>query len=203
MVAAHLADTGGLEQLASLYLGVTVLDQIQEGTVAALADEHAAALAVAASRSRGYLDGRSLAEVFAWLRANDLIWNYWVNNYLEGKTPPPFDILYWNADTTRLPAALHRDFINIALTSALAKPDAVTMLGSPVDLSRVDVDSYLVAAAGQGNPPDPRQWLQAAETVAGSWWPHYSSWLAERSGGEKDRPGQLGDDGFEPMEPAP
>src|SRR5262249_35558305 len=83
------------------------LDQVQVGTVAALADEHAAALAVAASRSRGYLDGRSLAEVFAWLRANDLIWNYWVNNYLEGKTPPPFDILYWNADTTRLPAALH------------------------------------------------------------------------------------------------
>ncbi|HUL27354.1 MAG TPA: alpha/beta fold hydrolase, partial [Streptosporangiaceae bacterium] len=119
MVAAHLAGTGGLEQLASLYLGVTVLEQVQEGTVAALADDRAAELAVAASRSRGYLDGRSLAEVFAWLRANDLIWNYWVNNYLQGKTPPPFDILYWNADTTRLPAALHRDFINIALTSAL------------------------------------------------------------------------------------
>jgi polyhydroxyalkanoate synthase subunit PhaC len=254
MVAAHLADTGGLEQLASLYLGVTVLDQVQQGTVAALADERAAALAVAASRSRGYLDGRSLAEVFAWLRANDLIWSYWVNNYLQGKNPPPFDILYWNADTTRLPAALHRDFIDIALTSALAKPDAATMLGSPVDLSRVDVDSYLVAgiadhlcpwqacyrstqllggdvafvlstsghiasminppgnpkarfqvapAGQQANPPDPREWLQAAETVPGSWWPHYSSWLAERSGGEKDRPGQLGDKGFEPMEPAP
>jgi polyhydroxyalkanoate synthase subunit PhaC len=255
MVAAHLADTGGLEQLASLYLGVTVLDQVQEGTVAALADERVAELAVAASRSRGYLDGRSLAEVFAWLRANDLIWNYWVNNYLQGKTPPPFDILYWNADTTRLPAALHRDFINIALTSALAKPDAVRMLGSPVDLARVDVDSYLVAGiadhlcpwpscyrstqllggdctfvlstsghiasminppdnpkarfqvapAGQqpANPPDPRDWLRAAETVPGSWWPHYSAWLAERSGGEKDRPDAPGDTGFEPMEPAP
>jgi polyhydroxyalkanoate synthase len=256
MVAAHLADTGGLKQLASLYLGVTVLDHVQEGTVAALADERAAALAVAASRSRGYLDGRSLAEVFAWLRANDLIWNYWVNNYLQGKTPPPFDILYWNADTTRLPAALHRDFINIALTSALAKPDAVTMLGSPVDASRVDVDSYLVAGVadhlcpwqscyrstqllggdvafvlstsghiasminppdnpktrfqvaprppgGPASPPDPRDWLRVAETVQGSWWPHYSSWLAERSGEEKDRPDRLGSDGFEPMDPAP
>ena len=59
------------------------------------------------------------------------------------------------------------------------------------------------ATADPANPPDPRQWLQAAETVQGSWWPDYSSWLAERSGGEKDQPGQLGDKGFEPMEPAP
>jgi poly(3-hydroxyalkanoate) synthetase len=59
------------------------------------------------------------------------------------------------------------------------------------------------AGADPANPPDPREWLQAAETVKGSWWPDYSSWLAERSGGEKDRPGQLGDKGFEPMEPAP
>jgi len=61
-------------------------------------------LAEAASRARGYLDGRSLAEVFAWLRPNDLIWNYWVNNYLLGNDPPAYDILYWNNDTTRLPA---------------------------------------------------------------------------------------------------
>ena len=153
MVAAHLADTGGLEQLASLYLGVTVLDQVQAGTVAALADDSTAALAVAASSSRGYLDGRSLAEVFAWLRANDLIWNYWVNNYLQGKTPPPFDILYWNADTTRLPAALHRDFINLALTSALAKPDAVTMLGSPG--GPVPGRRGLLPGGGRRRPPVP------------------------------------------------
>ena len=59
----------------------------------------------------GYLDGRSLAGVFAWLRPNDLIWNYWVSNYLLGKDPPAFDILFWNADTTNMPAALHRDFM--------------------------------------------------------------------------------------------
>ena len=58
--------------------------------------------ATAASRRRGYLDGAQLAEVFAWLRPNDLIWNYWVNNYLQGKPPPAFDILFWNADTTRM-----------------------------------------------------------------------------------------------------
>src|SRR6516164_4896109 len=252
MVAAHLADTGGLEQLASLYLGVTVLDQVQEGTVAALADERAAELAVAASRSRGYLDGRSLAEVFAWLRANDLIWNYWVNNYLQGKAPPPFDILYWNADTTRMPAALHRDFIGVILGSALAKGNA-SMLGSPVDLSAVDVDAYVLAGAADHlcpwqscyrsaqllggdtkfvlstsghiasmvNPPSnvkarfqvaaepldgllgPSDWLGMARTVAGSWWPDYSTWLAERSGGAKDAPDALGAAGFTPLDPAP
>jgi polyhydroxyalkanoate synthase subunit PhaC len=128
MVAAHLSQTGRLGELASLYLGVTVLDQTQEGTVAALVDDRTVALAVAASRSRGYLDGRALAEVFAWLRPNDLIWNYWVNNYLEGRPPAAFDILYWNADTTRMPAALHRDFIDIMLAGALAKPGAASML---------------------------------------------------------------------------
>ena len=65
-------------------------------------------------RAQGYLDGRSLAEVFAWLRPGDLIWNYWVNNYLQGSKPPAFDILFWNADTTRMTAALHRDFVDLA-----------------------------------------------------------------------------------------
>jgi polyhydroxyalkanoate synthase subunit PhaC len=261
MAAAHLSKTGRLHEVASLYLGVTVLDQASEGTAAALADERMAALAIAASRARGYLDGRALAEVFAWLRPNDLIWNYWVNNYLQGQAPPSFDILYWNADTTRMPAALHRDFINLSLARALAKPGAATMLGSPVDLSTADVDAYVVAGiadhlcpwqscyrstqllggqarfvlstsghiasmvnppgnpkarfqvaptgvpgedpARPANPPDPQDWLRAAQTVPGSWWPDYASWLAERSGEDKSAPVTLGGTGFEPMEPAP
>jgi polyhydroxyalkanoate synthase len=250
MVAGHLAATGGLEELATLCLGVTVLDQAQAGTAGAMIDRRTAALATAASWSRGYLDGRTLAEVFAWLRPGDLIWNYWVNNYLQGQTPPPFDILYWNADTTRLPAAVHRDFIEIALSNALIKPDQATMLGSPVDLSKVDVDSYVIAGIADhlcpwqscyrttqllggrtrfvlstsghiasmvnppGNPkatfqtapdnaPEPRDWLRAAQTVPGSWWPDYSAWLAERSGGQRDRPEGLGGAGFTPMESAP
>ena len=145
MVAAHLGVTGQLDQLASLCLGVTVLDQAQAGTAAALIDEATATAAMAVSGARGYLDGRALAEVFAWLRPDDLIWNYWVNNYLQGRPPPAFDILYWNADTTRLPAALHHDFIRLGLANALTMPGAATMLGSPVDLSKVDVDAYVVA----------------------------------------------------------
>jgi len=145
MVSAHLTATGRSDQLASLCLGVTVLDQSRAGTAAAMIDARTAEAAILASRTRGYLDGRTLAEVFAWLRPDDLIWNYWVNNYLQGKPPPPFDILYWNADTTRLPAALHRDFIELALSNALTKPGAATMLGSPVDLSEVSTDGYVVA----------------------------------------------------------
>src|SRR5215469_8752035 len=106
MVAAHLSAIGQLDTVASLCLGVTVLDQTRAGTAGAMIDEATATAAMAASRARGYLDGRTLAEVFAWLRPDDLIWSYWVNNYLQGRPPPAFDILYWNADTTRLPATL-------------------------------------------------------------------------------------------------
>ncbi len=144
MVAAHLAATGR-DRIASLTLLVTMLDQA--GTVGALVDEGSARAAVAASRARGYLDGRALAEVFAWLRPGDLIWNYWVNNYLAGRTPPSFDILYWNADTTRMTAALHRDFVSTAMGNALVRPGAATMLGTPVDLGAVTVDSYVVAGS--------------------------------------------------------
>ena len=62
---------------------------------------------------KGVLEGKDMARVFAWLRPNDLVWNYWVNNYLMGNTPPAFDILYWNNDTTRLPARLHGELLDI------------------------------------------------------------------------------------------
>ena len=145
MVAAHLAHTGRQDQIAALTLMVTVLDQARAGLGSAVISERNARLAAAASAARGYLDGRSLAEVFAWLRPNDLIWNYWVNNYLLGRKPPPFDILSWNADTTRMTAGLHRDFLQMGVSNALTRPGGVTMLGSPVDLAAIDRDSYLVA----------------------------------------------------------
>jgi len=155
MVGAHLSATGRLDQVASLCLGVTLLDMTEAGTTVSFMDEATAKVSILASRARGYMDGRNLAEVFAWLRPDDLIWTYWVNNYLEGKTPPAFDILYWNADTTRMPAGLHRNFIEIAMANALTKPGATSMLGSPVDLSAIDLDSYLVAGAEDHISPWP------------------------------------------------
>jgi polyhydroxyalkanoate synthase subunit PhaC len=145
MVAAHLAATGRQDRIAAATLMVTVLDQARAGLASAVIDERTARVAEAASRARGYLDGRSLAEVFAWLRPNDLIWNYWVNNYLLGRKPPPFDILFWNADTTRMTAGLHRDFLRLGAANALVTPGGATMLGSPVDLGVADRDTYLVA----------------------------------------------------------
>jgi polyhydroxyalkanoate synthase subunit PhaC len=250
MVAAHLSAVGRLGEVASLTLGVTVLDQTRAGTAGAMIDERTAAAAMAASKVRGYLDGRALAEVFAWLRPDDLIWNYWVNNYLEGRKPPPFDILYWNGDTTRLPAALHADFIKLALANALTVPDAASMLGSPVNLSKVESDTYVIAGiadhlcpwqscyrttqllGGQvsfilstsghiasminppsnpkatfqtadDNPADPREFLAAATTESGSWWPHYSAWLAGRSGGRRKARARLGRKGYEVLASAP
>jgi polyhydroxyalkanoate synthase subunit PhaC len=142
---AHLAAQRRLAEVASLTLLVCALDNARAGTVSALASRELAAAAVAESARKGYLDGQALAGVFAWLRPNDLIWTYWVNNYLLGRRPPAFDILYWNQDTVRLAAGLHRDFIRIALDNLLAQAAGVTVLGTAVDLGAVDVDAYVVA----------------------------------------------------------
>ncbi|MFE3259422.1 PHA/PHB synthase family protein [Nocardia sp. NPDC059091] len=145
MTAAHLTEIGQDHRLAGLTLMVTVLDQARAGFAAAAIDEETAKTAIAVSQRRGYLDGRALAEVFAWLRPTDLVWRYWVNNYLQGRAPAPFDVLFWNADTTRMTAALHRDMVLMGVHNSLTVPGGVHMLGTPVDLSRVTVDTYVVA----------------------------------------------------------
>lgn len=145
MVLGHLAAIREQDRVGSACFAVTVLDQARSGTTGAFLDEKAAKAATRQSAKKGYLDGATLAEVFAWLRPNDLIWNYWVNNYLQGKPPPAFDILYWNADTTRMSAALHRGFLDLSVDNKLTTPGAATMLGSRVDLSAVTVDSYVAA----------------------------------------------------------
>ena len=143
----HLAQEGRLGEVSSLTLLVCALDNAQAGTAGAFATREVAAAAVAESARRGYLDGGALANVFAWLRPNDLVWNYLVNNYLLGKEPPAFDILYWNQDTVRLSAGLHRDFVEMALENSLTRPGGMNVLGSGVDLAEVTVDNYIVAGS--------------------------------------------------------
>jgi polyhydroxyalkanoate synthase subunit PhaC len=144
MTAAHLYDIGQGDRLASINLSVTVLDQTRAGFAAAAMSDRAAQAAIEASRRKGYLDGRDMAEMFAWLRPTDLVWRYFVNNYVQGRKPAAFDVLFWNADTTRMTAALHRDLVLMGLRNALVTPGGVSMLGSPVDLSSITADAYVV-----------------------------------------------------------
>ena len=141
----HLAAIGQQDKVGALTLMVCALDQARMGTAGAFASRELAAAAVAESARKGYIDGRALEGVFAWLRPNDLVWNYFVNNYLLGKDPPAFDILYWNQDTVRLAAGLHRDFVRIALGNALTVPGEVEVLGTPIDLGAITLDSYTIA----------------------------------------------------------
>jgi polyhydroxyalkanoate synthase subunit PhaC len=124
---------------------VAGLDMAQESLIGMLASNAAIEAARTKSQKAGVLDGKDLAKVFAWLRPNDLVWNYWVNNYLMGQNPPAFDILYWNADTTRLPAGLHSDFLDMFSTNDLTQPGGIKVLGTPVDLGAVTCDAYVLA----------------------------------------------------------
>ena len=95
---------------------------------------------------QGYLDGRHMATTFNMLRANDLIWSFVVNNYLLGREPLPFDLLFWNSDSTRMPAAMHGFYLRkMYQENLLAQPEGLNLAGVPIDLRRVDIPTYIVA----------------------------------------------------------
>uniref|UniRef100_A4XPN4 Poly(R)-hydroxyalkanoic acid synthase, class II n=1 Tax=Ectopseudomonas mendocina (strain ymp) TaxID=399739 RepID=A4XPN4_ECTM1 len=135
----------GEQKVHALTLLVSVLDTQLDTQVALFADEKTLEAAKRRSYQAGVLEGSDMAKVFAWMRPNDLIWNYWVNNYLLGNEPPVFDILYWNNDTTRLPAALHGEFIEMFQTNPLTRPGALEVCGTPIDLKQVTCDFFVVA----------------------------------------------------------
>jgi polyhydroxyalkanoate synthase len=137
----------GEPKIRNIAAPVCVLDVAASGDSAfgSLVTPETMQAAKEASRLRGVLDGQELARVFAWMRPNDLIWNYWVNNYLLGNQPPAFDILFWNADTTCLPARLHHDYIDLFFTNPFVNSNKLTLNGAAVDMKRVKVDSYVVA----------------------------------------------------------
>jgi polyhydroxyalkanoate synthase subunit PhaC len=149
--AAYLATRGLADRpkVRNLVLAVCMLDTTTAGDSAfgSLITPETMGAAKQASKLRGVLDGHDLARMFAWMRPNDLIWNYWVNNYLLGNAPPAFDILYWNADTTRLPARLHADYLDLYFTNPFVNPGRLTLDGRTVDMNTVkgQIDSYVVA----------------------------------------------------------
>jgi polyhydroxyalkanoate synthase len=144
LALGHLAAKNDARINAATFM-VTVLDSSVESTMGLFATPETVEVAKALSKARGVLEGQEMARVFAWLRPNDLIWNYWVNNYLVGADPAAFDILYWNNDTTRLPSKFHIELMNYALKNPLVKAGGVKVLGTPIDLSRVKVDTFITA----------------------------------------------------------
>ena len=150
----HLAAVGD-RRIRSVTFLVTVLDMSVESAATAFLSELAVSAALRRSQDRGVLDGRTMARVFAWLRPNELVWSFWVNNYLLGRKPAAYPVLAWNADTTNLPAGLHADFLGLALDNGLARPDGVEVLGTPVDLAKVDFDAYVVGGVTDHITPWP------------------------------------------------
>ncbi|WP_342708364.1 alpha/beta fold hydrolase [Bradyrhizobium sp. B124] len=146
---AYFATLGSAteKKIKNLVLAVCLLDpnSAEESTFGCLMTPETMRAAKATSQLRGIVDGHDLARMFAWMRPNDLIWNYWVNNYLLGNQPPAFDILYWNADTTRLPAALHGDYLDLYFSNPFVNAGKLTLNDKTIDMSKVKADSYVVA----------------------------------------------------------
>ncbi len=116
------------------------------GEIGLFVDEPSVAAREAAIGSGGVMPGRELAAVFSALRANDLVWSYVVNNYLKGRSPVAFDLLHWNADSTNLPGPMYCWYVrNMYLENGLVVPDRLSMLGVPVDLSKIEYPTYVLA----------------------------------------------------------
>jgi polyhydroxyalkanoate synthase len=240
----------GENPVASVTFLTTMLDFSDTGELAVFIDEPYVAARENEFADGGVLRGRELALTFASLRANDLIWPYVVNNYLKGRKPEAFDLLYWNSDSTNLPGTMYCEYIrDTYLENSLRTPDKLTMCGEPVDLAALDWPAYVLAAredhivpwrtayattelitgpirfvlAASGHiagvinparrnrrnfwvnpalPPDAEAWFAGATSVPGSWWPDWSSWLAEY-GGAQAAARAPGSAAYPPIEPAP
>ena len=127
-------------------LMVCVLDpDAGDSEAGALVSSHGIEMARQRSAKKGILEGSSLSRTFAWLRPNDLVWNYVINNYLHGDDPPPFDVLFWNNDSTNLTATLHSDYLSVYEHQPFRNHGQVELAGHKVDLSAVTNDVFVVA----------------------------------------------------------
>lgn len=140
----HLAASGS-KRVSSVTLLVTVLDTECPTVLSMFASRTAIATAIKRSRAHGVLDGSDMGRIFAWLRPNDLVWLFVANNWVMGNRPPAFDILYWNSDSTRLPAEFHADLLKIYLENPLVRPNRMKVLGTPIDMSQHTFDSFVIA----------------------------------------------------------
>ncbi|MDP4575459.1 alpha/beta fold hydrolase [Qipengyuania sp. G39] len=144
MLASKMASDED-DLLGALTLMVCVLHPKQNDIEAgSLVSENGLALAKRRAAKKGVIKGDDLARGFAWLRPNDLVWNYVINNYLLGQDPPAFDVLFWNADATNLSASLMGDFLTVYETLAFTKQGEVEMVDHKIDLSKVTGDLFIL-----------------------------------------------------------
>ncbi len=136
----------GDKRIHTAAFAVTLLDFGMSAPIGAFSSAKLLSFANWNSRRKGIIDARSMGGVFAWMRPNDLVWNYWVNNYLLGQDPPVFDILSWNADGTNLPAKLHGEFLDIFANNPLVGEGERTFLDTPLDVSTIDMPKFVTGA---------------------------------------------------------
>jgi polyhydroxyalkanoate synthase len=251
LLASALAALPRRGRVASLTLLATMLDFSDVGEIAAYIDQAYVQQCEAQFRDGGLMPGRRLAEAFASLRANELVWRFLIENYLKGRTPPAFDLLYWNSDSANLPGPLFAWYLrNMYLENNLRIARRLQVLGAPADLARITTPAYILATredhivpwtaayastrllggtmqfvlgasghiAGVVNPAaggrrcywsapvdgsDAQAWLARATRAAGSWWPHWSAWLARRAGRRIAAPAATGNTRYFRIEPAP
>jgi len=136
----------GQSRVKSVTFFTALLDFSEPGELGVFVDEGVLANLEKKMEQRGYLEGAEMAGTFNMLRANDLIWSFVVNNYLLGKDPFPFDLLYWNSDSTRMPAKMHTFYLrNMYIRNKLREPGGITLAGVPIDLSRIDIPTYFIS----------------------------------------------------------
>ena len=134
----------GEKPVASATFLTTFLDFSDTGILDIFIDEKSVAAREQEMGKGGLMKGADLSSTFSFLRPNDLVWNYVVGNYLKGETPPPFDLLYWNSDSTNLPGPFYAWYLrNTYLENRLIKPGKATVCGQKIDLSKVDIPVYL------------------------------------------------------------
>jgi polyhydroxyalkanoate synthase len=127
---------------------VALLDFSIPGELGVFIDEQQVENLERRMNERGFLEGSEMAGTFSMLRSNDLVWSFVINNYLMGKEPFPFDLLYWNSDSTRMPARMHSFYLrNMYLKNALKDPGGVTLAGVPIDLGKVRTPAYFISTA--------------------------------------------------------
>ena len=125
---------------------VTMVDFAEAGELSVFIDEDQLHSLDERMKSHGFLEGSDMATTFNMLRANDLIWSFVVNNYLLGKEPFPFDLLYWNSDSTRMPREMHSFYLrNMYQENKLVVPGGISLLGVPIDLGRIKLPSFLLS----------------------------------------------------------